>query len=345
MTYLDLPFPPAERLGAKVEYFHFLPDEKTYTVNVYFLRRAPDPATIDRVLRECLTLAAAHDGRFWISGSAYLVPGDDIDVHARKDLLPWGKDCFLRFDADLRQIGVCRYGKKHFEAAHAITEVGAIGTGDNVDYPDRPVNPVYEGEDMEEDVDDATDTQRGLVSEWLWYGYARPEAIDRWIDENHAAGDGFDLPWIKAFAVRALARKRAAEAQWPAETDNDRLERAFASLHKQGICALQWAGHDIDEGEQAVVDELEQAAEHGVPEDHYWGCCFFHSQDMDNALEGRGLMLAFRILGSDEEAETERVGRAVCEALQHEGLATEWNGSANRRIKLPTMRWQRRTPA
>lgn len=345
MTYLDLPFPPAERLGAKVEYFHFLPHDKVYTLNVYFLRQAPDAATIDRVLRECLVLAAAHDGRFRIHGDAYLMPGEEIDVHERRELLPWGKGHFLRFDADRRQIGVCRYGKTQFEAAHAVTGVAAVGTGDNVDYPDRPVNPVYEGEDMDEEVDDATDTQRGLVSEWLWYGYCSPESIHRWIDENHAAGDGFDLAWIKAFAVRALARKRAAEALWPQVTDVDRLHQAFERLHAQGICAVHWAGHDMAEGLEAVIEALREADEAGVAEDHYWGVCFFHSQDMDSALHGEGLLLAFDAIGSEVAADMVRVGQAVCEAMKHEGLQTEWNGRANRRIKLPNFCWQRRTPA
>ncbi len=344
LTYLEFSFPPAERLGAKVEYFHFLPHEKSYTVDVYFFRQAPDPGAIDRVLRECLALAAAHDGRFHISGHAYRMPGDDIVVHERQDLLPWGKDRFLCFDADLRQIGVRRYGKKSFEAAQAITGVGTVGTGDNVDYPDRPSNPVYEGEDMEEDVDDATDTQRGLVSEWLWYGYCSVENIHRWIDQNHAAGDGFDLAWIKAFAGRALARKRAAEALWPQVTDVDRLDQAFASLDEQGVCAVQWAGHDMDEGFEVVVDALREAHGAGVAEDHYWGYCFFHSQDMDRALNGQGLLLAFDAIGSEEAADMERVGRKVCEVLEQEGLTTRWNGRANRRIEVPALHWQRRTP-
>ena len=160
LTYVERPFPPAERLGAKVEYFHFLPHELSYTVNVYFVRQAPDATTIDRVLRECLALAAAHDGRHLIIGGAYLAAGDDAGVRGRKELLPWGKDRFLCFDPGLRQIGVRRYGKKHFEDQQAITGVDAVGMGDNIDHPVRPPNPVYESEDMEADVDDATDTPR-----------------------------------------------------------------------------------------------------------------------------------------------------------------------------------------
>lgn len=345
VTPVDLSFPLAERIGAEVEYFHYLPHEKQYVVNVYFIGPQPEQATIDRVLRDCLALAAAHDGRFSIHARAYLLPQAGADKAGRQEVQPHKKGHFLCFDAGLCQIGVRRYGKKHFEEQWAIAEVGAVGAGDNIDHPDRPSNPVYEGEDMEEEVDDATDTQRGLVSEWLWYGYCSFESINRWIDENHAAGDGFDLAWIKAFAVRALARKRAAEALWPPVTDVDRLHKAFTSLHERGICAVHWAGHDMDEGLEAVIDALREADEAGVAEDHYWGVCFFHSQDMDRALDGQGLLLAFNAIGSEAEEEVVRVGRKVCEALEQEGLKTSWNGSANSRIELPDLRWQRRTPA
>lgn len=344
ITPVALCFPPAERLGAKVEYFHYMPHEKLYVVNVYFVGPRPEPAILDRMLRECTALAAAHDGRFNIHAGAYLLPSADTSTEEGRDLYPYGRDHFLCFDAGLRQIGLRRNGKKHFENTAPITEVLSVGTGDGIPYPDRPSNPVYEGEDMDAEVDDATDTQRGLVSEWLWYGYCSPESIHRWIDENHAAGDGFDLAWIKAFAVRALARKRAAEALWPEVTDVDRLDRAFARLNEQGICAVQWAGHDMDEGLEAVIDALTEAVEGGVDADHFWGVCFFHSQDMDSALDGQGLLLAFDAIGSEVAADMQRVGQAVCEAMKHEGLETRWNGRADQRIELPHFCWQRRTP-
>lgn len=342
LTHVDLSFPPAERLGAKVDYFHFLPHEKSYTLNVYFIRQAPDPGTIDRVLRECLALAAAHDGRFTVSGGAYLAPGDDIDVHERQELLPWGKDRFLCFDADRRQIGVRRYGKRHFEEKHAITGVDAIGTGDKVDYPDRPIHPFQDSYLPDEDgLDDATDSMRAQVLEWIWYGYYTADAIMRWIDEGATEGEGFDHAWIKAFAAAALEKKRAAEATWPQDTDCDRLDRAFDRLNEQGFCVLQWAGNTISDGMEEVGEVINAE---GVPDDRYQGYCFFHSQDIDRALGDEGLMLAFGATDSDANEDYVRRGHLVCEALHQEGLKTDWDGTADSRIAVPALRWQRRTP-
>ena len=181
----------------------------------------------------------------------------------------------------------------------------------------------------------------GLVEDLIWYGFDSAGEIDALIDRDAADGDGFDVARVKAFAAVTLAKKRAAEAEWPQTTDCDRLDRAFARLKAQRICALQYAGNTLDEGFDAVSDAVN---EEGVPQDQYMGYCFFHSQDIDRALDGEGLMLAFGHLDSDDANDTIPVGRLISEALQQEGWQVDWNGSAEQRIGVPGLRWQRRTP-
>lgn len=191
------------------------------------------------------------------------------------------------------------------------------------------------------DANDATNEQLQLVERWIGYGYHAADAIDGWIEENAAADAGVDLERVKDFAAAAFARKRAAETRWPEDTDCDRLDRAFAALHEQGVCAVQWAGDTLDEGLASVGDQINAD---GVPQGRYTGYCFFHSQDMDHALDGEGLMLAFGPVDAETEADAVRIGRRVCEALQREGLRTEWDGTVEHRIAVPSLRWQRRTP-
>lgn len=191
--------------------------------------------------------------------------------------------------------------------------------------------------------DDATDDMAAQVENWIWYGFHAPHEIETLIDEGAAAGDGFDVAQVKAFAASTLAKKRGTEATWPPITDCDKLDRAFARLQEQGICALQYTGDTQDDGFEAVVDAL---SEDGVPEDRYHGYCFYVSQDIDRALNDEGLLLAYGHLGRSEVKDHEHVavGQRVCEALRKEGLEVEWNGSSNRRIALPQLSWQRRTP-
>ncbi|MDO9133405.1 DUF6891 domain-containing protein [Hydrogenophaga sp.] len=191
--------------------------------------------------------------------------------------------------------------------------------------------------------DEATDDMAAQVENWIWYGFHPADEIDALIDEGVAAGDGFDVPAVKAFAASTIAKKRSTEATWSETTDCDKLDRAFARLHEQGICALHCTGDTQDDGFEAVIEAL---SADGVPEDRYHGYCFYVSQDIDHALDDEGLLLAFGHLGRSEAKETEHVaaGQLVCEALRQEGLEVAWNGSSRCRIALPQLSWQRRTP-
>lgn len=319
---IDLPFPPAERIGARVEYYHS-PHQGLYGLNVYFVGPQPEHETIDRVLRECTAVAAAHDGSIDIFVDAYLLPDERTDLDKRETLNPYGRNHFLCFDARLRQIGVRRMGGKHF-----------------VDHWDAIAADDVETDD---EIDDVTDTMLGLVENWVWYGFHSVDELDAQIDGDAEDGDGFDVERVKAFAVEMLSKKRAAEAGWPQHTDCDRLDRAFDRLRAQGLCALHFpeSGYTLQHGHAAVADEIHAE---GVPEDRYVGFCFYHAQDIDRALDDEGLMVAFGSVVSDEDEDYVRIGQMVCEAFQQEGLRTGWDGTANSRIRVPGLRWQRRTP-
>jgi hypothetical protein len=336
--HITLDFPPARQVGALEEYY-LSPHQRVYGLDIYFVGDEP-PArdTLDRVLRECAALAAGHRSDHTIYVLPYLLPSADTDTGKGSILSPYGRDFCLCFDASLRQIGVRRVGRKRFESDWPVTDVAVCGGGEATA---EPVHPLDDDAGMDDEVDDATDTMRATVRAWIWYGYDAPGDIHRGIDEHAAAGDGFDVDWIKAFAAALVARKRAAEATWPEETDCDRLDRAFDALNEQGICALQCAGDTLDDGFEAVDDVIDGE---DVPEGRYRGFCFFHSQDLDHALYGEGLLLAFGHVDSEDAADYVAVGRQVCEVLQQHGLRTRWNGSDRSRIELPAMRWQRRTP-
>ena len=318
--HMQLAFPPAERIGARVELYRS-PHQNLYGLNVTFVARQPEHEELDRVLRECAKLAAAHDDSIDIFVEARFLPSASTDPAHYQTLDPYGRSHFLCYDAKSRRIGLRRIGKKGLVDDQGIADKG--------------------GEDDRGDMDDATEDMVAEVEGRIWYGFDSPGDIDALIDQRAAAGDGFDVDKVKAFALATLAKKRAAEAGWAQTTDCDKLDRVFARLQAQGICALQYAGNTADDGYEAVSDAINAE---GVPEDRYMGYCFFHSQDIDQALEGKGLLLAFGYLDSDDAKDAIPVGRTICEALRQEGFETDWNGSPKRRIGVPKLRWQRRTP-
>lgn len=189
--------------------------------------------------------------------------------------------------------------------------------------------------------EDLTADMETFVEDRFWYGLHTVVEIDALIDKEADTDGGFDLARVKAFAATMLAEKRAAEAQWPQVTDCDKIDRVFDRLLEQRICALQYVGDTLDDGFGSVSDAINAD---GVPEDRYMGYCFYHSQDIDHALQGNGLMLAFGYLDSDAPQDAVPVGQMICEALRQEGLKVKWDGTHKRRIELPGLRWQRRTP-
>jgi uncharacterized protein DUF6891 len=135
-------------------------------------------------------------------------------------------------------------------------------------------------------------------------------------------------------ALRAHAR---AQATWPAVTDCDRLDAAFAELERRGIVARQNFSCCMNCGSSEIWGEVADARGEGRV---VRGCTFYHEQDTRRAAEGGGVLLAFQSTEDGDDAAA-RVGREIVEVLRAHGLRPEWNGTAARRIAVP-MDWKRR---
>jgi hypothetical protein len=172
------------------------------------------------------------------------------------------------------------------------------------------------------------------IREWVWSGYYQPDEVQDMVGD--LLEDGVDEPRLRAAVPEEFAKKTAREASWPEVTDCDRLDRAFAELETRGIVALQNAGTTMSDG----LDEVDEArSARGA--DSITGYCFFHAQDLERALAGHGLLLAFGAFRDDDASKVE-VGRTIRTVLQQHGLATEWSGDPKTRIQLPKIDWQRR---
>ena len=102
------------------------------------------------------------------------------------------------------------------------------------------------------------------------------------------------------------------------------------------MIALQNAGMDISDGESDVGEELAKSDRSKVR-----GYCFYHFQDVERAVAGKGLMLAFGDLRSDRE-EKIKVGRLIVDTMRAHGFVVEWTGDPDVRIGLPKIDWKRR---
>ena len=171
-------------------------------------------------------------------------------------------------------------------------------------------------------------------------GYAPAEEI---IEDATAlfAESGMDPASVHHAARRisdqVLTAHLAEQLTWPAPTDNDRLDAAFAALDADGILPRQHFACCDTCGAREIHDELDQAEKAGRT---MRGFTFFHRQDTEHAVGGEGLYLSFGSAERDATASV-AIGHEVVDALTRHGLSPAWNGKLVHRILLPLV-WRRR---
>lgn len=144
---------------------------------------------------------------------------------------------------------------------------------------------------------------------------------------------------VTAGVDEAFARLDAEKKTWPATTDCDKLDEVFSALNAKGIIALQNAGYTQSDGYDDILDAYDRH-----PEKHKLvGYCFYQGQDLERAVNGKGLLLAFGPIDpKKEESEGPVIGGIIVEELHRVGFSTEWNGSFSQRISIPQIDWKRR---
>jgi len=141
-----------------------------------------------------------------------------------------------------------------------------------------------------------------------------------------------------AAAVRAHRRQ---QARWPAVTDCDRLDAAFALLERRGVLARQHFTDCASDGLHEIGVEMADAqASRKRP---VVGYAFYHTQATEVAMAGGGLFIMFGSAVVNDVAGDKAVGRRVFRALREAGLSPVWSGDPRQSVLVP-LKWQRRRP-
>ncbi len=171
------------------------------------------------------------------------------------------------------------------------------------------------------------------VHELVYGGFTpRGELVQMAVEfiQDEWEGDGLQ-ELAEKLVADDLAAHAAEQVTWEGPTDCDRLDLAFAALERDGITARQDFTCCQSCGHAEIGEEMAEGAR---------GYTFFHQQDTESAVEGRGVMLAYGATEPGEEA-CVAIGQAIVAALDHAGLEPDWNGSSDRRIFVP-MDWRKR---
>ena len=132
-------------------------------------------------------------------------------------------------------------------------------------------------------------------------------------------------------------KKREAEKSWPSVTDVDRLEQVFQVLKNKGVLCLHNAGYTMSDGHSDASEEISN-----YPKGSFYGYCFYHGQDLERAVFGHGLMIAFDHIEGDVPDKL-KVAMAVADELKKNGFEIEWDGSTDKRINIPKFDWKNRS--
>jgi hypothetical protein len=144
---------------------------------------------------------------------------------------------------------------------------------------------------------------------------------------------------LRQAILEANTRRAEDMKQWPEVTDVDRLDRAFSAIARRGVIAMQDAGFTQSDG----YDDFLSAYERHPNASAVVGYCFYTRQDLEGAIQGRGLYLAFGPSDPKDEATVGvEVGRVIAEEVHNAGLRVDWDGSFGRRIRIPAFDWKKR---
>lgn len=168
--------------------------------------------------------------------------------------------------------------------------------------------------------------------------YDRERVLEIFREEMYSPGE-LPLDDLEHAVNVAFDAHDAAKEGWAETTDCDRLDAVFDALTRRGIIALQNAGNTQSDG----YDDFLSAMESSSDPSRIVGYCFFHSQDLERAVRGGGLYLAFGPPSPEgEELAGAKVGRLVADELQRAGFEVVWDGAFDKRIYVPRIVWQRR---
>ena len=183
--------------------------------------------------------------------------------------------------------------------------------------------------------EETKDTIRVLVRS----GFYDPDAIVEIVCEEMFEPGEMDASEVSAAVESEFTAVENESLSWPAVTDCDRLDQVFEALNARGVIALQNAGYTQSDG----YDDFREAYEGHADRDGVTGYCFYHGQDLERAVHGEGLYLAFGPIDPDDEATKGiEVGETIRKELERAGFKVEWDGTFQQRIFVPEMNWQKR---
>lgn len=191
-----------------------------------------------------------------------------------------------------------------------------------------------------DDFSESKDKLSRYINHFVWSGLYSKKQILHIIGNEIFSFSKSDLKLLGERLEAEIALKKAAEPNWPYPTDCDILELVFDRLNQRGIIAIENAGNSFSDGITAVSEALELCQEAGLEPT---GFCFYHWQDLEDAISNQRLFLAFGAL-SEDGTEAIQIGTQIVAELTVAGFQSIWNQTIEERIVIHKIDWKKRGP-
>ncbi len=168
----------------------------------------------------------------------------------------------------------------------------------------------------------------------VWGGFLSSEEVNQMVSD--ILEEGANEKMLRKAVELEFSKKQKEEKTWPKITDFNRLDAVFSKLKKKGVLCLHNAGMTTSDGH----DDSNEAIRN-LPKEKFFGYCFYHQQDLDRAISGQGLFLAFDHVKGDVP-EKINVAHAIKKELEAAGFKIKWDGTTTERINIPKIDWKHR---
>lgn len=153
--------------------------------------------------------------------------------------------------------------------------------------------------------------------------------------------DDYDVDELQPHAERILREivqeQLKLESQWPAVTDWDRFDAAFAQLEEAGVVCRHNFSCCPSCAASEIWDEIEVERDKGR---EIIGCAHYNFQDTEAAVEGQGIYLSYGSVLQGERPVV-KIGHMIADAMRASGLTVRWDGTYAKRIHV-ALDWKRR---
>lgn len=170
----------------------------------------------------------------------------------------------------------------------------------------------------------------------------RDEALSEAVEVADFTCD-IDDDAVRAIVDETFEALLEDEKTWPEITDFDRLSAAFDALERRGFVALH-NPHSAPSSASYIAEVAHEKSGGATAGKHY--AVFYNTQSLERAIEGSGLCIDFMAFPDNPKYVNSHTawmaaGMMVVEALEAQGLTTEWSGDPSENVLLH-MHWQKR---